>query len=380
MAKPPPGLAFKSAVLAIVTFPFLGVVLAIVLLWQRYVFPSDIALMFLFVLVTGLGITIGYHRMLTHQGFRAPEWLRVLLLIAGCMGFEGPPDQWMATHIKHHAHSDDDGDPHSPLEGFWHAHMGWMLGDESADVRVWAPQVLADRSVQFVSRFHYLWILLSLGLPLLLGGWTGFVWGALVRIFLTTHITWSVNSICHTFGKRPYETTDESRNNWIIGLIGFGEGWHNNHHAFPRNAFHGMRWWQFDLSGIIIRAWEKAGLVWEVQRVSADAAHAQQTRALASHMNLLGMRNELIASVVQAKSDVAALSAAAVRASLTPSQLAQLKAFQSEAGSAFDAMHRTLLRTTRLKKRRLMLVQADLHARMEALKAQWSLVKGLAVS
>jgi stearoyl-CoA desaturase (delta-9 desaturase) len=270
----------KAVVLILVVAPLLCVVAAVILAWNRYVFPSDLALMALFFVFAQIGVTIGYHRMLTHQGFEAPQWLRFLLLSLGTTAFEGGPAQWTATHIKHHAHSDEEDDPHSPLAGFWHAHIGWLFHLKNyAPVSTYAPHLLQDPVVMFMERWWYPFAFTSVVLPLLAGGWTGLIWGAGVRIFLTTHITYSVNSICHTFGRRDFDTTDESRNNWIVGLLAFGEGWHNNHHAFPRSAFHGMRWWQFDLSGLIIRFLESVGLVWNVQRVTAEASSQQKIRA-----------------------------------------------------------------------------------------------------
>ena len=272
----------RLAILALVVIPIVGVLTAIVLVWNRYVFPADIALLLSLYLLTGLGITIGYHRMLTHQSFQTSPFLKALILICGCMAFEGPPITWAATHIKHHAHADDEGDPHSPLEGFWYSHCGWMFHLHFEDPKIYAPHLLKDPVITFVDRWTPLWMLLSLVFPALIGGWTGFLWGGLVRIFVTTHATWSVNSICHTFGKRPFEAQDESRNEWIVGLLAFGEGWHNNHHAFPTSAFHGLRWWQFDLSGLLIRGMEACGLIWNVERVNESLMEAKRAKDMAS--------------------------------------------------------------------------------------------------
>jgi stearoyl-CoA desaturase (Delta-9 desaturase) len=294
----------RTVLLILVIGPLFGVVTAIGLLWNRSVFWSDIALLFSLLLLTSLGVTIGYHRMLTHDGFRAPALVRTFLLILGCMAFEGPPSQWAATHIHHHASSDEEGDPHSPLDGFWHAHMGWLLRPAYEDPRVFAPHLLRDPVVRFVDRFTLLWMGLSLLFPYLLGGWTGFVWGGLVRVFLTTHITWSVNSVCHTFGGRDFATADESRNNWIVGLLAFGEGWHNNHHAFPRNAFHGMRWWQADLSGSLIRLLERWGVIWNVQRVTHEAQALQRIRAAKTASTMQTLRAHITQSVDSAEAEM----------------------------------------------------------------------------
>lgn len=272
---------YRFSVILLVVIPFLGAITAMVLLWNRFVFTSDIVLLAVFYLIAGLGITIGYHRMLTHQGFSTHPFIKAFFLIFGSMAFEGNPSDWTARHTQHHAHSDKEGDPHSPLDGFWHAHMGWLYSFEDwPNVQKYCPHLLTDPVVQFVDRTTWLWMGLSLLIPYLIGGWHGLLWGGAVRIFLQTHGTWSVNSVCHTFGKRAFETMDESRNEWIVGLVALGEGWHNNHHAFPRNAFHGLRWWQFDLSGYVITALESLGLVWDVERVSDDVIEAQKARFL----------------------------------------------------------------------------------------------------
>ena len=258
----------KIVMLVVVVLPFLATLFAIWLLWQHAVNWTDIALLIAFNVLAGLGVTVGYHRMLTHRSFQPNPVVKFIFLVFGSMAVEGPALQWAAIHIKHHAHSDREGDPHSPVEGFWHAHMGWMFKTTDADPNVYCRNLVRDPIVVFVSRTFIFWVLLSLAIPFAIGGWTGLLWGGLVRIFFTHHITWSVNSVCHTFGKREFETRDQSRNEWIVGLLGLGEGWHNNHHAFPRSAFHGLHWWQFDLSGYVIWTLERVGLVRDVYRVT----------------------------------------------------------------------------------------------------------------
>ena len=259
---------YKALVLVVVVGPLLATGYAISLLWQRAVHPGDLVLLLSMYAITGMGITIGFHRMLTHRSFRPHPIIKFLLLVFGSMALEGPALQWAATHTKHHAQSDREGDPHSPMEGFFHAHIGWMFKDREADPAVYARHLANDRMVVFVSNTFFVWVGLSLLIPFLLGGWSGLLWGGLVRICLTHHVTWSVNSVCHTFGKREFETNDQSHNEWIVGLLAFGEGWHNNHHAFPRSAFHGLHWWQVDLSSYIIWTLERTGLVKDVYRVT----------------------------------------------------------------------------------------------------------------
>jgi stearoyl-CoA desaturase (delta-9 desaturase) len=227
---------------------------------------------------TALGITIGYHRMLTHRSFETHPAVRFLFLVLGSMAIEGPALDWASIHIKHHANSDDDDDPHSPLHGFFHAHSGWFVSGFEAEPEVYGKWLLKDRMVMFASKTFFLWAALGFVIPYLLGGWTGVLWGGLVRVFLTHHVTWSVNSVCHTFGRRMFDTNDMSRNHWLVGLLAFGEGWHNNHHAFPRSAFHGLRWWQFDLSAYIIRALEWIGLAWDVWRIPAGSMQTRLAR------------------------------------------------------------------------------------------------------
>jgi stearoyl-CoA desaturase (delta-9 desaturase) len=259
--------ANRYVVLVFVVVPFLATLFAIWLLWQRAVHWSDLILLVGGYTLVILGVGMGFHRMLTHRSFRPHPVVKVLLLLLGSMALEGPALEWAATHLKHHAHADQEGDPHSPAEGLFHAHIGWVLRKFSNDPHIYCRSLTTDPIVRFMSRTFALWVVLSLVIPFAIGGWSGLLWGGLVRIFLVHHVTWSVNSICHTFGRRAFETRDRSRNEWIIGLLAFGEGWHNNHHAFPRSAFHGLHWWQLDPSGSLIWLLERLGLVQEVYRV-----------------------------------------------------------------------------------------------------------------
>ena len=256
----------RVMVLIIVITPLLGTVLAIILLWNRVVNWSDLALLAAMYSCTAFGVTIGYHRMLTHRSFQPHPIVKAIFLVLGTTSAQGPALEWAASHIKHHALADQEGDPHSPLDGFLHAHMGWFFNGMD-DPNIYCRHLVKDPMVVFISRTFWLWVSLSLLVPFLIGGWTGLIWGGLVRMFLTQHVTFSVNSICHMFGKREFETKDQSRNEWIIGLLAFGDGWHNNHHAFPRSAFHGLHWWQFDFAGYIIWTLERLGLARNVYRI-----------------------------------------------------------------------------------------------------------------
>ena len=267
---------YKTVVLVVVVVPLVSTLLAIRLLWLRAVHPLDLVLLAVMYALVAFGVTVGYHRMLTHRSFRPHPAVKAIVLILGSMAVEGPALVWAATHTKHHARADREGDPHSPVDGFFHAHLGWVFGHDEANPAQYCRHLLHDRLVMVISRTFLLWAALALVIPFaigfLAGGWplalTALLWGGLVRVFLTHHVTWSVNSVCHTFGKRAYETPDRSRNEWVVGLLAFGEGWHNNHHAFPRSAFHGLRWWQLDVSGYLIWTLERLGLAADVYRVS----------------------------------------------------------------------------------------------------------------
>lgn len=299
------GTVYKAIILALVIVPFLSVLAAVILLWNNYVFLNDIILLIVLYMFTMLGETVGYHRMLTHQAFSAPHWLRCIFLIAGAMSFTGGPMAWTATHLKHHAHSDEEEDPHTPLKGFWYAHLGWLFNHNNflTPNDNYASRLLKDPAALFVHRTRFIWLIMSLLIPFIIGGWTGLIWGGGVRIFLVTHATWSVNSICHTFGQRAFETKDISRNNWFVGLLAFGEGWHNNHHAFPRSAFHGLRWWQFDLSGFLIHLLEKVGLAWDVQRVNQEAISTYHERTTRLKESLSALHKQLTDALDNARQE-----------------------------------------------------------------------------
>ena len=273
-----PTALYQAIVLVTVIVPLVATVYAIWLLWERAVNWSDIALLLTMYSLTAFGVTVGFHRMLTHRSFKPNPVVKFILLVLGSMALEGAALEWAATHIKHHAQSDREGDPHSPVEGFFHAHIGWIFSDTKADPKVYCRNLIKDPMIVFVSRTFFLWVAISLIIPFAIGGWHGLLWGGLVRIFLAHHVTWSVNSVCHTFGRREFETTDQSRNEWVIGLLAFGEGWHNNHHAFPRSAFHGLHWWQFDLSGYLIWTLERVGLVKDVYRVTPQMMQQRHSR------------------------------------------------------------------------------------------------------
>jgi stearoyl-CoA desaturase (Delta-9 desaturase) len=263
----------RFAMVFIVTLPILGVVSALWYGYGRGVTGVDLGLFLGFYVATGLGITVGFHRLLTHQSFRAPTWVRALFASLGSLAIQGAVIDWVATHRRHHAYTDEVGDPHSPhvdagdgllgmLRGLWYAHVGWMFASDSTVKETWAPDLLREEPMRRIHRAFPWFILASFSAPAILGGLltmslsgalTGFLWGGLVRVFLLHHVTWSINSICHVFGTRPFDSHDESRNNAVMAVLGFGEGWHNAHHAFPASARHGLRWWELDVSWLVIR-------------------------------------------------------------------------------------------------------------------------------
>jgi stearoyl-CoA desaturase (delta-9 desaturase) len=278
LSTKPVSITSKVILQLLVWVPLLSTVYAIVTLWGRMITGLDLTLLIAGYILCALGITIGYHRMLTHKGFEAPDWIRAFFLICGSMAFQGSALNWAATHIQHHANSDEDMDPHSPVKSFFHGHVGWILDDFRPDVPRYAGPLLKDKLVVFISKTFLLWAGLSLLIPFLIGycygglGGAGYalLWAGAVRMFLNHHVTWAVNSVCHTYGGREFMTTDASRNNFLIGLLAMGEGWHNNHHAFPRSANHGMHWWQIDPSAYVIGGLEKAGLLRNVVRIAPE--------------------------------------------------------------------------------------------------------------
>jgi len=293
----------KVVTLVAVVVPAIGVAAAMGALWDVAFHLDDLVLMVVMYVVCAFGTTIGFHRYFTHRAFDAGAPVKATLAILGCMTMQGPLTQWVTDHRKHHALSDREGDPHSPhaghpdgvlgaLQGFVHAHVGWMftnLGMEQG--RAYGKDLYDDRLVRTIDRLYLLWVVATLGIPFAIGyafggverGVEGLLWGGLVRIFVYQHATFSVNSICHMFGRRDYRSRDESRNNWLVALLVFGEGWHNNHHAFPASARHGLHRFQIDLSWLVIRGLEKLRLVWNVK--VPDELQMQRKRLQAANLS-----------------------------------------------------------------------------------------------
>jgi len=271
--------------------PILALGIVVWQAWQNLLHWHDIAVFAILYVATGMGVTVGFHRLFTHRSFRTSRFLRGVFAACGSMAIEGPVISWVADHRKHHAFSDQPGDPHSPhvdhgvgwrgaLRGLLHAHVGWLfIHTQRGNRRRYAPDLLADPVVRFIDRTFILWavggLVLAFALGWLIGGdltsaLTGLLWGGAVRLLVLHHATFSINSLCHFFGRRSYRTDDESRNLAWLSLLTFGEAWHNSHHAFPTSARRGMRRWQIDPSAMVIWTLERLGLAWDVVRISPE--------------------------------------------------------------------------------------------------------------
>ena len=284
----------RNVNIAAVVTPFLGLIVAATLLWDGFLGARDVAIFALMYALTAVGVTVGFHRLLTHRAFRTRAWLRYTLAVLGSMSLQGPVIDWVADHRKHHTFTDEEGDPHSPhagagagfpgmVKGLWHAHTGWLFETHGqASSKRFARDLLEDPKMRAINRSFPLIALSSLLLPFLLGlalgggalvaGLSALLWGGLVRIFIVHHITWSINSICHFFGRRRFDTDDHSTNVFWLALPSLGEAWHHNHHAFPQSACHGLRWYEIDPSGWLILALARLGLASDVVRVTPERA------------------------------------------------------------------------------------------------------------
>jgi stearoyl-CoA desaturase (Delta-9 desaturase) len=283
--------ADRIATGTITALPFIALGIVCWQVWSDLLRWSDVAVFLIMYVLTGLGVTVGFHRHLTHRSFKAKRWLRGLLAILGSVAIEGPVISWVADHRKHHTYSDQEGDPHSPhvghggglrgaLKGLGHAHLGWLFIHTHRGARKrYARDLIEDPIISFVDRTFLVWVfagfVAAFGLGYAIGGTldaalTGLLWGAGVRMLVVHHVTYSINSLCHFFGRQRFKTGDESRNLLWLALPTFGESWHNNHHAFPTSAEHGLRRWEIDPSALVIRGLERVGLVWDVVRIEPE--------------------------------------------------------------------------------------------------------------
>jgi stearoyl-CoA desaturase (Delta-9 desaturase) len=281
-----------------VTVPLLAVAAAVPVFWGWGLSWVDVGIYVFFHLLTGFGITVGFHRYLTHGAFKAKRWLRITLAFAGTMAIEGAPIRWVADHRRHHQFAEEENDPHSPwrfgenvkglAKGLVWAHVGWLFTRENTNSRRFAPDLVADPDIRWFQKNFVYALAASLLLPAAIGGlltwsWQGaltaYFWGGLVRIAVVHHVTWSVNSVCHVFGERPFKTTDKAANVWWLAIISLGESWHNLHHADPTCARHGVEKGQIDLSARLIWLFEKAGWAWDVRWPNQDRLDAKRVDA-----------------------------------------------------------------------------------------------------
>ncbi len=288
-------LGVRLATLAAIVLPVLGLGAAAAFLWGRGFTWIDFGLLVGMYLLTAVGITVGFHRLFVHRSFDTNIVVKAVLGVLGSMAVQGDLLTWVGVHRRHHQHSDTPDDPHTPhhhgvglagwLTGYWHAHIGWLFDPPPPDLDRYLTDLRRSPTLRVVSALFPLWVAIGLVLPAVLGGvisgtwvgaWTGLVWGGLVRVFLVHHVTWSVNSACHLWGLRPFASDDESRDNFLFGVLALGEGWHNTHHAFPSSARHGLRWWQPDASYWVIRALALVGLARNVRLPSRQARRAKR--------------------------------------------------------------------------------------------------------
>jgi stearoyl-CoA desaturase (Delta-9 desaturase) len=273
-----------------VLLPFAGVLVSLILLWGTLVHWSSVAAMGLMYVATALGVTLGFHRLLTHRSFQTFKSVQYAVAAIGSMAVQGPVLSWVADHRKHHAHTDREGDPHTPhghgsgvkgaIAGLWYAHMGWLFEKSGqAEHSRYARDLYEDRGMRLIHRTFGLWVALGIAIPAAIGyavtGRTGgaveaALWGGPVRIFLLHHVTWSINSVCHFFGTRRFEVDDRSTNVFWLAPLSMGESWHHNHHTFPRSAFHGLKSWEIDPTGWVIRAMQRMKLAWNVVEITPE--------------------------------------------------------------------------------------------------------------
>lgn len=272
-----------------VIVPFLALLAALPVAWGWGLGWVDIVLAAAWYTLTCLGVTVGFHRYFTHGSFKAKRWMRVTLAVAGSLAVQGPILHWVADHRRHHAFSDKEGDPHSPwlfgtspaalVRGFWHAHMGWLFDPRLTNQQRFVPDLLADRDIRTVHRLFGLLTAITMAAPAVIGGlvtwswWgaiTAFFWASLVRVTFLHHISWSVNSICHMIGERPFSARDNSANVWPLAILSMGESWHNLHHADPTCARHGVKRGQIDISARLIWLFERLGWIYDVRWPTAQ--------------------------------------------------------------------------------------------------------------
>jgi stearoyl-CoA desaturase (delta-9 desaturase) len=290
-------LGVRLVTLIAITLPLLGLIAAPFFLWGWGFSWTDMGLLIGMTYLTGLGITVGFHRLFTHRSFDTYRVVEFIFAVLGSMAVQGTMFKWVAVHRRHHQYSDTPDDPHTPhhhgrgilgvVRGAWHAHIGWFFQRDPEDLDRYIPDLRRSPTLRITSALFVVWVLLGQMIPAVLGGvitlswagvWTGLIWGGLVRVFVVHHFTWSINSACHLWGLRPYRSGDQSRDNIFFGVLALGEGWHHTHHTFPTSARHGLRWWQLDLSYWVIRALQILGLAWDVRLPSREVQRRRRRR------------------------------------------------------------------------------------------------------
>jgi len=263
----------------VITFHLLAIPALLMFSWE------NVAAMLIGNWIVGsLGIGLGYHRLLTHRSFKAPKWLEYTLTIFGAMAIQDDAPKWVVTHRIHHKFTETEKDPHSTRLGFWWAQIGWILlgtanDHDEATLKKYVPDLMKDKFHVLLAKYYYVPLIISAFVLYAIGGWSMVLWGVFLRVVVGWHTTWFVNSLAHIFGKRPFETKDDSTNNWFVALLTFGEGWHNNHHAFPTSARHGLKWYQFDMNWLTIRlfkrlGWAKQIRVFDVEKLPLELKKA----------------------------------------------------------------------------------------------------------
>ncbi|MEO0386019.1 MAG: acyl-CoA desaturase [Pseudomonadota bacterium] len=285
----------KIHAILIAVVPLVGTLVALWMAFTVGVSWLDLSLFLILYVFTIFGISVGYHRLFSHRAFKAKTSVRVALAIAGSMAAQGSVVYWVSNHRRHHQYTDVLGDIHSPIvnderemgywEGFWHSHMGWTFDHKMTNALKFAKDLYRDQAVARANRLYYVWVFLGLALPAVIGGlvtmtwmgaFTAFLWGGLVRMFLSYHTVNGIDSITHLFGSQPFKSEDHSRNNPLWAFLTLGEGWHNNHHAFPSSAVFGLEWYQLDPGTWLLRGLEKLGLVWDIQRPTDSMIEAKR--------------------------------------------------------------------------------------------------------
>jgi stearoyl-CoA desaturase (delta-9 desaturase) len=270
-----------STTIAMVVFHVGAIAALFMFNWQAFA-----AAIFLYWMCTGLGISLGYHRLHTHRSFQVPLWLEYFFAVCGTLTLEGGPITWVAVHRIHHQKSDKPGDPHSPRDGKWWSHVGWIilgetLHNNTAAMSKYAPDLAKHRFYRWLNTWHWVPMVLLGGILFAIGGWPMLTWAIFLRVVFGLHATWLVNSATHLWGSRRFATRDDSRNNWFVALITFGEGWHNNHHAHPTSARHGLAWYEFDISWISLKLMKWVGLAKSIRVAKVDEQLPVQREAAA---------------------------------------------------------------------------------------------------